>query len=105
MRPLTPIVVGSAASSAWIPLDIYITSGQLKLDLTTGGSTCQVDYTDQDPFDPTLTLAAAGQLVASGSTNSVTNFAGPVPRAIRLTVTVFVAAATLRVHQTGLTGV
>lgn len=104
MRPLQPIVVTSVSSSAWVPLDIYTNNGQLKLDLTTGGSTCQVDYTDDNPFTVTNPVVA-GQLVASGASNSVTNFVGPVPFAIRLTVTVFVANATLKVLQQGIGGV
>ena len=105
MRPLVPVVLTGVSSSAWLPLDIYNTTGQLKLDVTAGGSTVQVDFTDDDPFNPAISPAVAGQMVASGAANSVTNFVGPVPRAIRFTCTVFVANATLKVIQQGLTGV
>jgi len=104
MRPLNPIVVTSTTPSAWVPLDIYTNNGQLKLDLTTGGSTCQVDYTDDNVFN-VASPVVGGQLVASSSSNSVTNFTGPLPFAIRLNATVFVANATLKVIQQGIGGV
>jgi hypothetical protein len=99
MRPVIQIV-GSVTSGPWIILDQYTPTFNVNLNVQTGGSTCQVDYTDDDPFNVS-SPAVHGQAVASGSTNSSTGLTVP-HKAVRLTVTVFVAAATLKVTQVGL---
>ena len=107
MRPLQPISLTTVTTSAWIPLDIYTNSPNVTIDLSlTGGTaTFQVDFTDDDPFNPAITPVVAGQAVASASANSVTHLTY-VPRAIRLNVTVVSGATvTMKVTQQGIGGV
>jgi hypothetical protein len=101
MRPVTQVVT-SAASGPWIPLDQYTPQFNCTYDLVTGGSTCQVDFTDDNPFEVT-NPTVHGQVVASAATNSSTNSAAQ-HAAVRLTVTAFVANATLKVRQQGIAG-
>lgn len=105
MRPLVPISLSSITTSPWVPLD-YMEIGQVTFDLSFNGgtATAQVDFTDDDVFNPAITPVVAGQVVATGSTNSVTRTAY-VPRAIRLNVTAFTSGpVTLKVIQQGIRG-
>lgn len=107
MRPLNPVVLSSVATSPWIPLDIYVTTPHLQIDLVfTGTCTAQVDYTMDDVFNAAVTpVAETTPLVASGSASS-TNDITKVVRAIRLNMTAFTSGGcTMKVVQTGLTGV
>jgi len=103
LRPLVPVTVTTAVSSSpWLPLDIYLAGSYLTLDVViTGTCTAQVDYTDDDIFNPAITPVVAGQAVASGSTSSVVHLPW-IPRAVRLTVTAVTGgSATLKVIQQG----
>ena len=99
MRPVVQTVSG-VASGAWIVLDQYTPSFNATYNLQTGGSTCQVDYTDDDPFT-VANPAVHGQVVVSSAANSSTSSTAQ-HRAVRLTVTAFVAPAVLKVTQQGL---
>jgi hypothetical protein len=101
MRPVTQ-VVSSVASGPWIVLDQYTPQFNCTYDVLSGGSTVQVDYTDDNPFEVAVP-AVGGQVVASASANSSTSSSAQ-HAAVRLTCTVFVAAATLKVRQQGIAG-
>jgi hypothetical protein len=81
-------------------LDQYANPFNVTYDVQAGGSTCQVDYTDDDPFN-VASPVVGGQVVASAATNSSTSSQSP-HKAVRLTVTAFVANATLKVNQQGI---
>ena len=105
MRPLQPVVVSGVASSAWLILDQYLNVANLNIEVDAGGSTVQVDYTNDNVFNVAAPVVNPGgtPLVASGATSTNTNTT-QIPFAVRLTCTVFVAAATMKVTQHGLTG-
>lgn len=106
MRPLQPVSLSSVTTSGWLVLDQYATASDLTLDLSFNGgtATAQVDYSDDDPFNPPGgTMTVGGQLIASGSTNSVFKTSN-IPKAVRLNVTAFTSGpVTLKVVQRGLT--
>lgn len=99
MRPVVQTVTG-VASGPWIVLDQYCNPFNVTYDVISGGSTVQVDYTDDDLFN-TPVPAVGGQVVATAAANSSTSSQAP-HKGVRLTCTVFVAAATLKVNQQGI---
>jgi hypothetical protein len=105
MRPLQPVNISSITTSAWLILDQYATASDLTLDLSFNGgtATAQVDYTNDDVFNTAVgSIEVAGQLIASGSTNSVFKTSN-IPKAVRLNVTAFTSGpVTLKVVQRGL---
>jgi hypothetical protein len=90
MRPVNQ-TVSTVTSGPWIPLDIT----QNPFSCSVGcrvltGSTYQVDYTYDDPFDTVTVPVAFGQLtnMPAGSTANKDQFLTAPIRAVRLTVTV-----------------
>jgi len=109
MRPIR-VSVGSATTSAAIPLDQYISPFNVGLAVTLSagaGLTYKVQYTFDDVFAPTFSPATAtwfDHATITGKTASFDgNFAFPVT-ACRLNVTPYTSGtATLNVIQAGLT--
>jgi len=103
-RPLNPVVLSSVTTSAWIPLDIY-EIGQVQIDCSIigGPPTFQVDYTDDDVFNPAVTPSVTGQAVATGAVAVNTKLTW-VPRAIRLNMTGGSGSVTMKVIQQGVRG-
>jgi hypothetical protein len=103
MRP-TSISVGSAASSAWIPVDHRKNPFNIGFGVTIGAGvlTYKVQHTFDDVQDAAVTPVAFDHPDVSGeTTNQDGNYAFPV-RAIRLTVTAFTSGtATLTIVQAG----
>jgi hypothetical protein len=109
MRPIR-ITVGSATTSAVIPLDQYISPFNIGIgvSLSVGASlTYKVQHTLDDVFSPTFNASTAvwyDHATLTGKTASADgNYASPVT-AIRLNVTPWTSGtATINVLQAGLT--
>ena len=103
MRP-TSISVGSAASSAWIPVDHRKTPFNIGLGVTIGAAvlTYKIQHTFDDVQDSAVSPTAFDHPDVTGeTTNQDGNYAFPV-RAIRLNVTAWTSGtATLTVIQAG----
>lgn len=101
MRPVNQTVT-TAASGAWIPLDITEQPFNCTVACRNlGGATYQVDYTYDDIFDTAVTPAVFGQLSgipASTTTNKDQFLTAPI-RAVRLTVTVAGSGVKMTVLQ------
>lgn len=91
MRP-TSVTVGSATTSAWIPVDYRQENFGIGIGcVISGGSTLtyKVQHTFDDIFDPSVTPTAFDHSTITGkTTNSDGNYAFPV-RAVRLNVTAY----------------
>lgn len=109
MRPIR-VVIGSATSSAVIPLDQYISPFNVGLAavLSAGASlTYTVEHTLDDVFAPTFNAATATWFphatLAAKTASSDGNYAYPVS-AIRIRVSIFASGTvTLNVMQAGIT--
>lgn len=89
MRPIEQIIdVDGAATGAWWPLDIY-TPNQvttISVNLLSGSANYSVEYTNEDPFDTSITQLAVAHPVAAltGATTSQTAFTTTLMRAVRV---------------------
>lgn len=109
MRPIR-VSVGSATTSAVIPMDQYISPFNvgLSVNLSAGaGLTYTVEHTFDDVYSPTFDPATAKwyshATLASKTSSADGNYAYPVS-AIRLNVTPYTSGtATLNVLQAGIT--
>jgi hypothetical protein len=103
MRP-TSISVGSAASSAWIPVDHLKNPFNIGFGVTIGAGvlTYKVQHTFDDVQDAAVTPVAFDHPDVTGeTTNQDGNYAFPI-RALRLTVTAWTSGtATLTIVQAG----
>ena len=85
------ISVGNAQSgyTAWIPLDIYTPNQVTTISGTTAGTVSySVEYTNEDPFDTTISQQAVAHPVATltNASGNVTAFTTTLMRAIRLVI-------------------
>lgn len=89
MRPITQtIAVDGAATGNWLPLDIY-TPNQvttISVTLVSGTANYSVEYTNEDPFDTSITQQAVAHPAAAltGATASQTASTTTLMRAVRL---------------------
>lgn len=89
MRPIEQtITVSGASTGAWWPLDIY-TPNQvttISVNLLSGTANYSVEYTNEDPFDTSITQLAVAHPDASftGATGSHTGFTTTLMRAVRI---------------------
>lgn len=98
MRP-TSVTVGSAASSAWIPVNWRQNPFELSIQITAasaGTNTSKVEVTHDDVFDATVTPTA---ITAASPFDSITNGAStsgkittPV-KAVRLTISSYTSGS------------
>jgi hypothetical protein len=89
MRPIeTTITVVGSATGAWRPLDIYnpnqVTT--ISVNLTSGSANYSVEYTNEDPFDTSITQLAVAHPAAAltGATASQTASTTTLMRAVRV---------------------
>ena len=89
------VEVGGAAvgigSGAWWPLDIYTPNQVTTIScniLASGSATYSVQYTNEDPFDTSITQLAVAHPVAAltGATTDQTAFTTTLMRAVRVNV-------------------
>ena len=89
MRPIQQtITVNGASTGAWWPLDIY-TPNQvttISCNLLSGTANYSVEYTNEDPFDTTITQLAVAHPVAAltGASTDQTAFTTTLMRAVRV---------------------
>ena len=89
MRPIQKtIAVDGAATGDWWPLDIY-TPNQvttISANLLSGTATYSIEYTNENPFDTSITQLAVAHPDASftGATGSHTGFTTTLMRAVRV---------------------
>ena len=89
MRPIQKtIAVDGAATGDWWPLDIY-TPNQvttISANLLSGTATYSIEYTNENPFDSSITQLAVAHPDASftGATGSHTGFTTTLMRAVRV---------------------
>lgn len=86
------VAAGSAASGlgngAWWPLDLYnpnqVTT--ISVNILSGTATYSVEYTNEDPFDLSITQLAKAHPVAAftGASTSLTEFTTTLMRAVRV---------------------
>lgn len=90
MRPIEQtITVDGASTGPWWPLDIY-TPNQvttISANLLSGTANYSVEYTNEDPFDLSITQLAVPHPVAAltGATADQTAFTTTLMRAVRVT--------------------
>lgn len=107
MRPIR-VMVGSATTSAVIPLDQYISPFNVSIGVTLSagaGLTYKVQHTFDDVFDPSFNPATAAWFdhasVTGKTANADGNYAFPI-KGLRLNVTAYTTGnATLTVLQAG----
>lgn len=111
MRPITYTLANPGASTgAWIPLDIYVPDSlvMVSVSLVSGAVTYSVQYTNEDPFDSSITpLAVAHPATALTSatasqtaSNQVTSAAGVSASVIMRAVRVNTASGTGTIRVT-----
>lgn len=89
MRPIEQIInVDGESVGDWWPLDIY-TPNQvttISVTLVSGTANYTVQYTNEDPFDTSITHQAVSHPVAAlvGATASQTGFTTTLMRAVRV---------------------
>ena len=89
MRPIQKtITVNGASTGDWWPLDIY-TPNQvttISANLLSGTATYSIEYTNENPFDTSITQLAVAHPDASftGATGSHTGFTTTLMRAVRV---------------------
>ena len=89
MRPIEQtITVDGASTGPWWPLDIY-TPNQvttISANLLSGTANYSIEYTNEDPFDTSITQLAVPHPVAAltGATGSQTAFTTTLMRAVRV---------------------
>jgi len=88
----------SYGTGAWWPLDIYTPNQVTNISCNelAGAVTYSVEYTNEDPFDTTITQLAVAHPVAAltGATTSQTHFTTTLMRAVRVVTS---GSGTLRV--------
>jgi hypothetical protein len=94
---------GDMGYTAWWPLDIYVPNQvtNISCNLLDGNTEYDVEYTNEDPFDTSLTqLAQAHPVVAfTGATGSLTEFTTTLMRAVRVNITDGVGSLRVTVVQ------
>lgn len=91
MRPIQKtIAVDGASTGDWWPLDIY-TPNQvttISANLLSGTATYSIEYTNEDPFDTSITQLAVAHPDASftSATGSHTGFTTTLMRAVRVKI-------------------
>lgn len=91
MRPIEQIInVSGASTGAWWPLDIY-TPNQvttISVNLLSGTANYSIEYTNEDPFDTSITQLAVAHPVAAltGASTDQTAFTTTLMRAVRVNV-------------------
>lgn len=89
MRPIEQtITVDGASTGPWWPLDIY-TPNQvttISVNLLSGTANYSVEYTNEDPFNTSITQLAVPHPVAAltGATADQTAFTTTLMRAVRI---------------------
>jgi hypothetical protein len=89
MRPIEQtITVDGASTGTWWPLDIY-TPNQvttISVTLVSGSANYTVQYTNEDPFNTSITQQAVSHPVAAlvGATTSQTGSTTTLMRAVRI---------------------
>ena len=89
MRPIEQtLAVSGASTGPWWPLDIY-TPNQvttISANLLSGTANYSIEYTNEDPFNTSITQLAVAHPVAAltGATTSQTAFTETLMRAVRL---------------------
>lgn len=89
MRPIEQtLAVSGASTGPWWPLDIY-TPNQvttISANLLSGTANYSIEYTNEDPFDTSITQLAVAHPDASftGATGSHTGFTTTLMRAVRV---------------------
>ena len=86
--------VGSAAlgvgTGAWWPLDIYTPNQvtNISCNIVSGAATYTVEYTNEDPFDTSITQLAVAHPAAAlaGASTDQTAFTTTLMRAVRVNV-------------------
>lgn len=89
MRPITKTITVSGASTGdWWPLDIYVPNQAVTVSCTlvSGTANYTVQYTNDDPFDTTITQQPVAFPVAGlvGATTSQTGTTQTLMRAVRV---------------------
>lgn len=89
MRPIEKIIVVDGVSTGdFIPLDIYNRSQvtTISVNLLSGTANYSVQFTNEDPFNTSITPLAVAHPVAAltGATASQTAFTETLMRAVRL---------------------
>lgn len=89
MRPIEKtITVNGASTGEWWPLDIYVPNQvtTVSCTLVSGTATYSVEYTNEDPFNTTITKQAVPHPTAAltGATASQTASATTLMRAVRV---------------------
>ena len=89
MRPIEQtITVDGASTGPWWPLDIY-TPNQvttISVNLLSGTANYSIEYTNEDPFNTSITQQAVSHPVAAlvGATGSHHGFTTTLMRAVRI---------------------
>jgi len=89
MRPIEQtLAVSGASTGPWWPLDIY-TPNQvttISANLLSGSANYSIEYTNEDPFNTSITQLAVAHPVAAltGATASQTAFTTTLMRAVRV---------------------
>lgn len=98
-NPDTP----SFGTGAWWPLDIYVPNQVTTISVNelAGSITYSVEYTNEDPFDTSITQLAVAHPVAAltGATASQTGYTGTLMRAVRVNFTAGSGTARVTVTQ------
>lgn len=98
-NPDTP----SFGTGAWWPLDIYVPNQVTNISVNelAGSITYSVEYTNEDPFDPSITQLAVAHPVAAltGATASQTGYTDTLMRAVRVKFTAGSGTARVTVTQ------
>jgi hypothetical protein len=89
MRPIQQTInVSGASTGAWWPLDIYSPNQvtTISATLVSGTANYSIEYTNEDPFDLTITQQAVAHPVAAltGATTSQTASTTTLMRAVRV---------------------
>ena len=89
MRPIEQIIdVDGESVGDWWPLDIYTPNQATTISVTlvSGTANYTVQYTNEDPFDTSITHQAVSHPVAAlvGATASQTGFTTTLMRAVRV---------------------
>lgn len=89
MRPIEKtIIVNGASTGDWWPLDIYVPNQvtTISCTLVSGTANYSVEYTNEDPFNTTITQQAVAHPVAAltGASTSQTASTTTLMRAVRV---------------------
>jgi hypothetical protein len=108
MRPIQKtIVVTGASTGDFIPLDIYARNQvtTISVNLLSGSANYSVEFTNEDPFDTSITQLAAPHPVAAltGASTSQTAFTDTLMRAVRLNTASGTGTLRLTITQQSIT--